>query len=99
MSQTPETDRLFSQSSHQGIYSAFFLMRDHAKRMEGQSYQIGAERDAARRYKFEAESERDKLRDAIRLIAVTSHSTIDAVRLNAIEDAERLLPENQTPKP
>ena len=38
--------------------------------------------------------ERDDAYDAIRKIAVTSHSTSEEVRWNAIEDAERLLPDH-----
>ena len=38
--------------------------------------------------------QRDDAYDAIRKIAVTSHSTSEEVRWNAIEDAERLLPDH-----
>ena len=39
--------------------------------------------------------QRDAAYDAIRKIAVTSHSTSETVRWNAIEDAQRILPEHQ----
>ena len=39
--------------------------------------------------------QRDAAYDSIRKIAVTSHSTSETVRWNAIQDAERILPENE----